>query len=63
MTRADGNDISTLKKARREESTERRVAAPELTRMEPINKAHMELPFLLEPDTFVTMTGKFVLPE
>ncbi|KAG7006077.1 hypothetical protein G7Y79_00016g040620 [Physcia stellaris] len=55
VTCMDGIDFNTLKEVRREKGTERTVSVPELNRREPPDKASMELPFLLEPDTLVTL--------
>lgn len=63
MTYAEGNDFNTIKEAQRQKSAKPWVSAPGQNKREPPDKAHMELPFLLEPDTLVKLICKFVLSE
>ena len=63
MTYAGGNSFNVLKEAPREKTAKTWVSAPEQNRREHPDKAHMELPFLLEPDTLVMLICKSVLPE
>ena len=63
MTYADNIDFNTRKEAQREKDAERAVSVPGLNGREPPDKAPLDLPFLLQPDTLVTLMCKFVYSD